>query len=303
MLSDLPSPCLLLDEAKLDANLARLARRIAGLHGVLRPHVKTHKSVDIWRKVEAAGSTRGVTVSTLREAEHFFAAGCDDILYAVGVTPSKLDQAAALMNAGCRLQLILDSAEMATLVAQEGDRRGLAFPLLIELDVDGHRSGVDPDGEELLAIARLLHASPGAELQGVMTHAGASYDCRSADALAAMARKERDRAVGAAERVRREGLPAPVVSVGSTPTAFAIDDLTGVTEVRAGVYMFFDLVMAGIGACAMDDIALSVLATVIGHQTQKGWILTDAGWMAMSRDRGTASQAVDQFYGVVCDLA
>jgi len=93
-----------------------------------------------------------------------------------------------------------------------------------------------------------------------------------------------------------------VVSVGSTPTAHYSRDLTGVTEVRAGVFVFFDLVMAGIGVCSIDDIAISVLATVIGHQRDRGWILVDAGWMAMSRDRGTARQEVDQGYGLVCDL-
>jgi D-serine deaminase-like pyridoxal phosphate-dependent protein len=90
--------------------------------------------------------------------------------------------------------------------------------------------------------------------------------------------------------------------VGSTPTAHGARDLTGVTEMRAGVYVFFDLVMAGIGACKIEDIALSVLTTVIGHQRDRGWIMVDAGWMAMSRDRGTANQAVDQGYGIVCDL-
>ncbi|MDU9005522.1 type III PLP-dependent enzyme domain-containing protein [Sedimentitalea todarodis] len=99
------------------------------------------------------------------------------------------------------------------------------------------------------------------------------------------------------------GLPCPVVSIGSTPTAHGARDLTGVTELRADVYVFFDLVMAGIEACAVDDIALSVLTTVIGHQSARGWTICDAGWMAMSRDHGTASQRVDQGYGIVCDDA
>ena len=110
-------------------------------------------------------------------------------------------------------------------------------------------------------------------------------------------------AVTAAETLRAAGLPCPVVSVGSTPTARYAKDLTGVTEVRAGVFMFGDLYQAGVGSVAPADIALSVLATVIGHQRSKGWIITDAGWMALSRDRGTARQAVDQGYGVVCYLA
>ena len=77
-----------------------------------------------------------------------------------------------------------------------------------------------------------------------------------------------------------------MVSVGSTPDGALRRDLTGVTEVRAGVYVFFDLVMVGLDVCGLDEIALSVLVTVIGHQEEKGWLVTDAGWMAL---RATAA--------------
>ena len=97
-------------------------------------------------------------------------------------------------------------------------------------------------------------------------------------------------------------LPARWSVSGSTPTGLSASGYDGITELRAGVYMFLDLVQAGIGICGIDDIALSVLATVIGHQRDKGWIITDAGWMALSSDRGTAGQATDQYYGLVCDL-
>jgi D-serine deaminase-like pyridoxal phosphate-dependent protein len=117
-----------------------------------------------------------------------------------------------------------------------------------------------------------------------------------------MAEQERAGCVQAAERLRAAGLPCAVVSVGSTPTALSAARLDGVTEVRAGVYVFFDLVMHNIGVCAPEDIALSVLATVIGHQAEKGWAILDAGWMAMSRDRGTAKQKHDFGYGQACDL-
>ncbi|MGN6461758.1 MAG: alanine racemase, partial [Pseudolabrys sp.] len=142
----------------------------------------------------------------------------------------------------------------------------------------------------------------GAVLAGVLTHAGESYFARSQAALQTAAEGERDAVVRCATALREAGLPVPVVSVGATPTALSARDLSGVTEVRAGVFVFFDLVMAGIGVCGIDDIALSVLATVIGTRPEKGWILVDAGWMAMSRDRGTAAQPVDQGYGVVTDL-
>jgi len=106
--------------------------------------------------------------------------------------------------------------------------------------------------------------------------------------------------VECAEALRARGRACPVVSVGSTPTATFAASFRGVSEVRTGVYMFQDLVMAGLGVCGVDDIALSVLGSVIGHQRGKNWVVTDAGWMALSRDRGTARQKVDQGYGVVC---
>ena len=171
---------------------------------------------------------------------------------------------------------------------------------MIEIDCDGQRGGLAPDDDALIRIGRRLQE--GAELRGVMTHAGGSYGAVGVEAQAAFAERERYAVVSVAARLREAGLPCKVVSVGSTPTAFAARNLDGVTEIRAGVYVFFDLVMAGIGVCAVEDIALSVLTTVIGHQHAHGRILVDAGWMAMSRDRGTGSQAVDQGYGLVCDV-
>ena len=154
----------------------------------------------------------------------------------------------------------------------------------------------------LLDIGRLLNSEEGVVLAGVLTHAGESYQCKSVDEIRAIAETERDVAVKCSEMLRQNGLPCPIVSVGSTPTASFAEDLTGITEVRAGVFMFYDLVMAGLGVCMETDIAVSVLTSVIGHQKRKGWAITDAGWMALSRDRGTASQKVDQGYGLVCNV-
>ncbi|TFW08991.1 DSD1 family PLP-dependent enzyme, partial [Oxalobacteraceae bacterium OM1] len=151
-------------------------------------------------------------------------------------------------------------------------------------------------------IGRILHDSPSTELAGVMTHSGGSYSTPGAEAIRKVAVREREAILAAANRLREAGLPCPIVSVGSTPTAMFGEDFSGITEVRAGVYVFFDLVMAGLGVCSVDDIAVSVLTSVIGHQQRKQQLLVDAGWMALSRDHGTASQPVDQGYGLVCDL-
>jgi D-serine deaminase-like pyridoxal phosphate-dependent protein len=290
-LRQLDTPCLIVDRDKVAANATRLKTRLKKLGVPLRLHVKTAKSLEAVALV-LEGRKDPITVSTLKEAEQFFEGGYTDILYAVGFAPPKLARAKALQARGCKLTLLTDSLEAA---------RGISgFPVLIEIDTDGHRAGLKPDSDQLIPLATALRDA-GNTVAGVLTHAGGSYDCRSEDALRAIAEQERAGAVRAAERLRAAGFDAPVVSVGSTPTAHYAENLAGVTEVRAGVFVFFDLVMAGIGVCKVEDIALSVLTTVIGHQNEKGWTLVDAGWMALSRDRGTAKQPVDQGYGVVCD--
>jgi D-serine deaminase-like pyridoxal phosphate-dependent protein len=300
-LNQLETPALLLDEARMDRNIARMRNHLQRLQVDLRPHVKTSKAIDVARR-QMATPQGPITVSTLREADYFAAQGVTDILYAVGIAPNKLDHVARLQDRGVRLTLILDSVETATMLAAQAKARGRDFDVLIEIDSDGHRSGVTPEAPMLLDIAHCLNGTR-VTIKGVMTHAGASYDCRTTDAIRALAEQERAAVVRAATRLRAAGVAAPIVSVGSTPTALFAASLSGVTEVRAGVYVFFDLVMAGLGVCAVDDIALSVLTSVIGHQPDKGWTLLDAGWMAMSRDRGTAKQPVDQGYGLVCDVA
>lgn len=294
----LETPSLIIDEKRMMQNIKRLADHIGSKGVTLRPHLKTVKSRDVARRLLSDG-LGPATVSTLAEAEEFAQMGVRDITYAVGITPQKLDRVAKIRSAGCDLSVILDSVAQAEAVADASLRLGQKIPALIEIDCDGHRSGAAPDDPNLLEIAKALTA--GAELRGVLTHAGESYEVSGKAAHREFAEKERSGTTQAAERLRAAGFACPVVSIGSTPTAHAIENVDGITEVRAGVYVFFDLVQAGIGVCDVDDIALSVLTTVLGHQNDKGWIITDAGWMAMSRDRGTASLDVDQGYGVVCD--
>jgi len=301
-LAELETPALVLDRGKLEHNLERMNAHIRGLGGVLRPHVKTAKSIDVVRRA-LRNTPGGITVSTLKEAEYFLAHGIRDIIYAVGIAPAKFAHVFSLLRSAAQLKVIADSVAAVEQLAQAARTAGVRVPVLIELDVDGHRSGASPDSQLLLDLGRALTSTAGVTLAGVLTHAGDSYNCRGADALAQFAERERAGAVGAAQRLRAAGYQVPIVSVGSTPTGTFVRDLSGVTEVRVGVYMFQDLVMAGIGVCSVEQIALSVLVSVIGHQSERGWIITDGGWTALSRDRGTATHSVDQGYGLVCDVS
>jgi D-serine deaminase-like pyridoxal phosphate-dependent protein len=236
----------------------------------------------------------------LAEARYFFQRGVRDILYAVGIAPVKLPQVADLMTAGCNLRVILDTLEAARAVQAFGAENGVTIEALIEIDSDGHRAGVAPGDPELVEIAGIL-SSRGARLAGVMTHAGSSYACRRPEDFEAMAERERSSVVTAAERLRSAGFDCPIVSVGSTPTITYARHLEGATEARVGVYAFGDLVQAQLGTCAIDDIAIGVLASVIGHNRAHGRVLIDSGFLALSRDRGTADMPVDWGYGAVCD--
>ena len=298
--SDIPTPAALLDETRMMRNIARMQQRMNALGVRLRPHVKTTKCIEVARRQRDAGAS-GITVSTLKEAEQFFAAGFTDILYAVCIPPAKLDRALALRRQGCALTVLVDSIPSASAIVAKGKAEGHRFDVMIEIDSDGHRSGVRADDRRLIDIGRVLQEG-GAVLKGAMTHAGSSYELDTPEALRRLAEQERRECVRAAEQLRAAGLSCPEVSVGSTPTALSAAKLDGVTEVRAGVYALFDLVMANVGVCTPQDIALSVLTTVIGHQAEKGWTIVDAGWMAMSRDRGTQRQKVDYGYGAVGDV-
>jgi D-serine deaminase-like pyridoxal phosphate-dependent protein len=239
------------------------------------------------------------TVSTLKEAEVLAGAGVRDILYGVGIAPGKLSRVRQLRSAGADLAVTLDTLEQARAVCEAS--QGAPIPVLIEIDSDGHRSGLRPDDPLVPQIARALQGG-GARMRGVMTHAGSSYEHPGPEALARMAEQERAAAVAAAAAIRSAGVACPTVSVGSTPTALFARNLSGVTEARIGVFVFFDLVMHSLGVCTLDEIAISVLATVIGHQRDKGWLLTDSGWTAMSSDRGSPRNGEVSF-GLVCDLS
>lgn len=291
-LEDLPTPCLVLDRPRLERNISRMAAALAR-HGIpLRPHMKTAKSIEVAR-LALAGQPGAITVSTLAEAEYFAAHGIHDILYAVGVTPQKLDQVAKLNAAGAAVMVLTDDPVMAGAIAAHPARPRA----LIEIDTGEGRGGVAPDDPALFAIAATL----GGALAGVMTHAGHSYGARCPAEIAGIAEAERAGAVCAAERLRAAGHALQVVSVGSSPTALHAGSLAGVTEVRAGVYMFGDLFQAEIGTHGMDDIALTVLTSVIGRRADR--LLIDAGGLALSKDRSTEQAPRDYGYGLALDAS
>lgn len=300
-LADIGTPALVVDLVRLDRNIARMNAIAARLGVRLRPHVKTAKCTAIARRI--FGGIGPITVSTLREAEHFLADGFTDLRYAVGFAVARTARAAALVRAGARLSLLVDDVATTQAIAAAAARENVRFDVLVEIDADGHRAGLRPEDARLIDVARAAVDATHLDFAGVLTHAGGAYGCVGADALRAHAELERAAVVMAAARLSAAGIVCAEVSVGSTPTLTHAVGLSGVTEARAGVYVFGDLVQSNIGSCTIDDIALSVLATVIGHKRDTGRVIIDAGGLALSKDHGTAGQVVDYGYGQLCDIA
>ena len=296
----LETPRLVLDLDRLERNCAAMRERCAALDVALRPHLKTAKSVDV-AAIATGGAASGITVSTLKEAEHFANAGYRDILYAATIVPAKLAHAARIQETGADLILVTDSPDVVAAASRFATERKVTLSFLIEIDCGEHRSGLPAGSPDIVALARAIASAAGLRLRGVMTHAGHSYGTDDPAKVIPVAAAERDAAVNAAEAIRAAGLPCGIVSIGSTPTVLLADHLRGVTEARAGIYMLWDLAQLSRRVCRIDDIAVSVLASVIGHNCAGGTIILDAGALALSKDIGANRYLPEAGYGYLCD--
>lgn len=298
----LPTPAAVIDLPRLKRNTALMAKR-AHAHGVhLRPHVKTHKCVEAAR-YQVADHFGGIAVSTLAEAEYFARAGFTDITYAVPLSPGRVAKACALSQSIEVLHVLVDSAAAVLALEREAADRQIVVSVLIKVDCGYHRAGLLPEDPALVSLAQQIHSLDALHFQGLLTHAGHSYDCVGVDAIRRVAEQERSMAVQAADRLREANLPVATVSVGSTPTMAVVENLEGITEIRPGNYALFDHFQADIGSCSQDDIALSVLTEIIGVYPERNTLLIDAGALAMSKDPGATHATGAHTFGCVCDLA
>jgi len=251
-----------------NCNRMREKARASGV--IFRPHVKTHKTVE-GARMQHGGGFGPITVSTLAEAEFFAAGGFRDITYAMPIAPEKLWRAAELASRIDRLNLLIDS-EPALRAMEE---RGHPFDVFLKIDCGYHRAGVSPDSPDSVALARAMLQSPVIRFQGLLTHAGHSYNARNIDDVRRIAAEES--ACLTRFRALDEELSPLIRSVGSTPTASVVKSFTEVDEVRPGNYVFYDAFQTSIGSCNIDDVAVSVLATVVGSYPERRSAIVDAG--------------------------
>jgi D-serine deaminase-like pyridoxal phosphate-dependent protein len=276
LVSGLETPALVVDRDRLQRNVGRMADRVRAQGLLLRPHAKTHKSVEVAR-MQVEGGASGLTVATLSEAEAFAAAGVEDLFVAYPVLPlgAKAERLRHLLDRTPSLSVGVDNPVGAAALSRAAD--GRALRVLLEVDSGQHRTGVSPGEASALAVeCRRL----GLTVAGVFTHGGHSYRDPAAPGTAAV--EEGAALASAALSLADAGFQVSVVSAGSTPTT-GTSRPPVVTEERPGSYVFYDRQQLALGACAVEDVALTVASTVVS--ARHGRFVIDAGSKALASDR------------------
>jgi D-serine deaminase-like pyridoxal phosphate-dependent protein len=247
------------DLDKLERNIVAMQHAISPAGVRLRPHVKTHKIPEIARMQLAAGG-HGIAVAKVAEAEVFADAGFDDIVVAYPVVGPEKWRRLARLAKSCRTTVNVDSAFAANGLSAAATAQGVTILVQVDIDTGFHRCGVAP--ADAAALCRVIMRLPGIELDGITTHRSAFFPDHGGRPVAELGREEGEIMARLAADLRGQGIPIREVTCGSTPTAIAASQVPGVTEVRAGTYVFGDLIMVGVGAMERDDISLSILSTV-----------------------------------------
>jgi D-serine deaminase-like pyridoxal phosphate-dependent protein len=276
---DLDTPVVVVDGDRLDHNVTSWAARLAERGTGLRPHTKTHKCLEIARRQVAAGAV-GLTVATLGEAEALADAGFTSLFQAYPLwagAPAKAARVRALHDRA-DLMVGVESAEGALALGRAVRGAGRPLAVLIEVDCGLRRTGVADS--DVAAVARVA-LEAGLDVRGAFTFGGHGY--RSCDHIAGAADDEVNSLAEAAAVLEELGVPARVLSAGSTPTAMG-SARAPVTDERPGTYVFQDRQQVALGVASVDEVALVVVATVVASHPD-GRFVIDAGSKVMSSDR------------------
>jgi D-serine deaminase-like pyridoxal phosphate-dependent protein len=301
-MNTIATPAFLVDVHALSRNCRRMRDKAIASGVNFRPHVKTHKTKEIAR-MQHAGAVGPVTVSTLAEGEMLAADGFRDITYAVPIAPGKLARAAALARRIDRLNILIDNDEVLRAVESFHASTGIVFDLYLKVDCGYHRAGVDAGSPDSVRLAVTLGHSDALRFNGLLTHAGHSYNASTREDIARIAAEETACLTRFRALVASEIGYSLVRSVGSTPTASIVERFADCDEVRPGNYVFYDAFQSAIGSCGARDVAVSVLATIVGWYPERGHAVIDAGALALSKDRGPDHIDPNFGYGVVCDTS
>ncbi len=282
---ELITPALIVDESALTRNIERMARRAREFNVDLRPHIKTHKCVEI-AELQRSHGAKGITVATVYEAKVFAEAGFDDITLAMPLAHDKFPIIKELAQQ-TRLKVLVDHPITVTRLDTFCKQENLRLDVLMKVDVGYHRCGVRADDPAAIGLAEKIADSTFLKFEGILTHGGHTYSAKTIEEVQEAAHEEQERMVKLAQRLREHNkdLSPETVSIGSTPgMSLTTELMEGITEVRPGNYVFHDYEQVALGACKIEDCALQVLASVIGVYEDR--MVIDAGATTLSVDPG-----------------
>lgn len=281
-------------------NARKMLQRASELGVKLRPHVKTHKTIEValW---QTGGERSGIVVSTLAEARAYADAGFDDIVYAVPITKDKLEEAAMLGRKLKDFSVAVDNIMAVENIIDWEKQNGLGKPwnVVVMVDCGYGREGVDPNSQASIDLIKAIDGNSRMNFKGLYTHGGNSYDCDVVEGVRRIGENERDSIVALSRKIEKElniDMKEKMRGVGSTPTCSnPPDHLNGLNEIHPGNYIYYDVMQADLKSCTMDDIGVSVATRVIGHYPSQGLLLIDMGWT------GISAQGKERGYGFIKD--
>ena len=296
LLHDLPTPQVVIDHARLRANIDR-AQQLADTAGVaLRPHAKTHKSPAIASWQIERGAV-GICCAKLGEAEVFAGASITNIRLPYPVNPSNASRVVALMERAS-ISIIVDHLDVARGWSDAMQRAGRTLDVLIKVDVGFHRCGIDPGGDAIGFVQKTA-SMPGLRLRGLLSHAGHGYGANSEQELCEVAQREAETLTSLRDNAAASGIPLEELSVGATPTLRFSARQRGLTELRPGNYVYFDRTQVALDAASLDDCALTVLATVVTKHRDR--IVLDCGSKTLTNDQARGISKVPGYGAVLVD--
>jgi len=294
--AELPTPALLLDLDRFERNIRKMAAHVKAAGKKLRPHAKTHKCPEIALRQVAAGAV-GVCVAKVGEAEVMAAAGVRNLLITTEVVgPEKIGRLLGVLDRQPETLVVVDHPDNVRELGQAMERAGRVLNVLVDVDVGGRRTGVEP-GEPALALARAVRHEPALNLRGLQGYAGQCAHVAGFEERQRTSRRWMARLMKTRELFEKHGLPVDIVSGGSSGTFNIDSELEGLTELQSGSYCVMDLDyrrIGGKGGSAYDDfeMALTVLTTVISVPSAD-MAMIDAGLKAFSTDKPFVPEAVE----------
>ncbi|XP_033101790.1 D-threo-3-hydroxyaspartate dehydratase-like isoform X2 [Anneissia japonica] len=279
--SCLQSPSFVVDINKVKQNAQQMLERCQELGVNLRPHTKTHKTLQA-AEISTGKRKQGLVVSTIAEAKYFINGGFTDIIFAQPPSLTKVQVCAALVESVSEFHMLIDNVQHLYMLEDTKLLNGKHWSVFLDLDCGYGRTGAKWDVVGTLELARLIHQSESVDFSGVYVHEGNSYCQGSANEVTNISELTTSRLLEFTDKLECEGIPCPVKTMGSTPScSLPAQIMSKITEFHPGNYVFYDLMQYYIGSCTLDDIACSVIARVIGHYPERGHMIMDCGWTAL----------------------